>query len=85
MKAICSSETSIDFRRIIRRYVTEYRTHNYRCENLRFCVKINCAETKWINTCIQTKRTTYCKIWTFVLLYINKIIDFVDIIHCPIF
>jgi hypothetical protein len=36
MKASCSSETSVDFRRTIWRYIPEGRTlHNRRCENLK--------------------------------------------------
>jgi hypothetical protein len=36
MEAICSSETSVDFRRTTRRYVPEDSTlHNHRCENIR--------------------------------------------------
>jgi hypothetical protein len=46
MEAICSSETSVDFQRIARRYIPEDSTlHNHRCENLKsymffikFCV-----------------------------------------------
>jgi hypothetical protein len=37
MEAICSSETSVDFQRITRRYIPEDSTlHNHRCENLKF-------------------------------------------------
>jgi hypothetical protein len=36
MEAICSSETSVDFQRTTRRYITEDSTlHNHRCENLK--------------------------------------------------
>jgi hypothetical protein len=36
MEAICSSETSVDFQRTTRRYVSEGSTlHNHRCENLK--------------------------------------------------
>jgi hypothetical protein len=36
MEAICSSEISVDFKRITRRYIPEDRTpHNHRCENLK--------------------------------------------------
>jgi hypothetical protein len=36
MEAMCSSETSVDFQRAIRRYIPKDRTlHNHRCENLK--------------------------------------------------
>jgi hypothetical protein len=36
MEAICSSETSVDFQRITRRYIPEdIGLHNHRCENLK--------------------------------------------------
>jgi hypothetical protein len=36
MKAICSSETSIDFQRTTRRYIPEDSTlHNHYCKNLK--------------------------------------------------
>jgi hypothetical protein len=36
MEAICSSETSVDFQRVTRRYIPEDSTlHNHRCENLK--------------------------------------------------
>jgi hypothetical protein len=35
MEAICSSETSVEFKRTTRRYILEDGTvHNHRCENL---------------------------------------------------
>jgi hypothetical protein len=38
MVAICSSETSVDFQRTKRRYVSDDRTlHNHCCENFNFC------------------------------------------------
>jgi hypothetical protein len=37
MEALCSSEASVDFQRISRRYVPEDRTLcNHRCENLNY-------------------------------------------------
>jgi hypothetical protein len=37
MEAICSSETSAEYQRTTRHYISEDRTlHNHRCENLRF-------------------------------------------------
>jgi hypothetical protein len=43
MEAICSSESSVDFQRTTRRYITEYRTlRHHHCENLKsnilFCL-----------------------------------------------
>jgi hypothetical protein len=36
METICSSETSVDFQRVTRRYIPEDKTlHNHRCENLK--------------------------------------------------
>jgi hypothetical protein len=36
MEAICSSETSLDFQRITRRYIPDdSSTHNHRCKNLK--------------------------------------------------
>jgi hypothetical protein len=41
MEATYSSETSVDFQRTIRRYITEDRTvHNHRCDNLKSCLVI---------------------------------------------
>jgi hypothetical protein len=38
MEVIRSSETSVDFKRITRRYISEITTlHNHRCENLKSC------------------------------------------------
>jgi hypothetical protein len=43
MEAICFSETSIDFQRTTRRYITEESTlRNYRCENLKSYKKPSC-------------------------------------------
>jgi hypothetical protein len=41
-KAICSSETFVDFQRITRCYIPEDRTlHNHRCENQKSCYHVD--------------------------------------------
>jgi hypothetical protein len=53
MEAICSSETSVDFRLTMRRYIPEDGIlHNHRCENLKsyivlFVAKRNKAVAKF--------------------------------------
>jgi hypothetical protein len=51
MEAICSTETSVDFQRITRRYIPEDSTrHKHRCENFKSYLKYDNFEFKFIYT-----------------------------------
>jgi hypothetical protein len=49
MEATCSSETTIEFYRTIRRYIPEARTlRNHRCENLRSYIMQDCLSLRML-------------------------------------
>jgi hypothetical protein len=49
MEAICSSETSVETQRTIRRHIPEDDTlHNHRCENLKSFMLQTSSEEIWI-------------------------------------
>jgi hypothetical protein len=61
MEAICSSETSVDFQRITRRYIPEDSTfHNHRCENLKSYISF------YLTTCRSTP------LYEFDLVHMNS-------------
>jgi hypothetical protein len=59
----CSSETSVNFQRTIRRYVPEDRTlHNHRCENLKFHTVNSFGDcSDWGFSCVSSVTQWKCR------------------------